>query len=155
MIWRNILEKDIKTTFVSYYIIYFMLSQNTLFTTIFFHCFRWRFAIVIITPIQKDQPEQIEELISKVGATSVAWNLLVNEKSDTEQKNVLCKLVPTTDTDTTNLVYHLMKNHVKEYCKGLWMWSKKEPSGARNKPQIQMLEQASPCSMPYNKNSWR
>ncbi|KAL3309036.1 hypothetical protein Ciccas_012422 [Cichlidogyrus casuarinus] len=49
---------------------------------------------------QKDQSKEIEDLIVKRGATSVAWTWFGYEKSDTPQKTVLCKLchklVPTT-----------------------------------------------------------
>ena len=38
-----------------------------------------------------DQPRQ-SELISKRGATSIAWTWFGFEKSDTDQKNLLCKV---------------------------------------------------------------
>uniref|UniRef100_A0AAX7VTA3 Acyl-CoA binding domain containing 4 n=1 Tax=Astatotilapia calliptera TaxID=8154 RepID=A0AAX7VTA3_ASTCA len=87
---------------------------------------------------QKDQSKQIEHLISKRVATSVAWTWFGYEKSDTDQKTVICKLwrkpVPTTDSNTTNLFNHRRKNHVKECGESLWMRSKKEPTGAQIKP---------------------
>ena len=59
-----------------------------------------------------DQPRQNEELLPKRGATSVAWTWFGYEKSDTDQKTVLCKvcrrLVPSTDSKTTNLIYLLV-----------------------------------------------
>lgn len=59
--------------FILYSIVYFVLSQKTRFTVICFYCFRWYFAIVT-TVQQKDQAEQIEELVPKRAPTSVAWN---------------------------------------------------------------------------------
>ena len=58
-----------------------------------------------------DQPKQ-KELVPKRGATSVIWTWFGYEKSDTDQKTVLCKvcrrLVPSTDSKTTNLIYLLV-----------------------------------------------
>ncbi len=157
-----------------------MVSQNTLFTVILFHHLDDRnltrhhggagrnvnnsMANEGDTEPggsvqENDQPAQIEELVPKRGATSVAWTWFGYEKSDTDQKTVLCKLcrtpVPTTGSNTTNLFYHLRKNHVKEYGQSLQMRGTKEPSGAQNKPQSKTIEQAFACGTPYNRDSRR
>ncbi len=73
-----------------------------------------------------DQPRQNQELVPKRGATSVAFMRFGYEKSDTDQKTVLWKLcrrpVPTTDSNTTNLFYHLRKSHVKPYGERVSRW---------------------------------
>lgn len=66
-----------------------------------------------------DQLRRNEDLVPRRGATSVAWMWFGYEKSDTDQKTALCKIccrpVPTTNSNTSNLFYHLRKNHVKQY----------------------------------------
>jgi hypothetical protein len=47
-----------------------------------------------------DQPRQ-SELVPKSGATSIAWTWFGFEKSDTDQKNVCRKPVPSPDSNTT------------------------------------------------------
>lgn len=68
---------------------------------------------------QDDQPTQTEELVPKRGGTSVAWTWFGYKKTDVDQTTVVCKVcrlpVPTTDSNTTNLFYHLRKNHEKDY----------------------------------------
>ena len=63
-----------------------------------------------------DQPRLNEEFVPKRGATSVAWTWFGYEKSNADQKTVLCKVcrrpVPSSDSNTTNLLYHRRKNHV-------------------------------------------
>ena len=83
-----------------------------------------------------DQPRQ-SELVPKRGATSIAWTWFGFEKSDTDQKNVLCKVcrkpVPSPDSNTTNLFYHLRMNHDKQYGESLRMKSTKvQSSSAQN-----------------------
>lgn len=60
---------------------------------------------------QNGQPRQNEELVPKREATSVAWTWYGDEKSDTDQSIILCKFcrgpVPTTDSNTSHLYYHL------------------------------------------------
>ncbi|XP_013884939.1 zinc finger BED domain-containing protein 1 [Austrofundulus limnaeus] len=59
-----------------------------------------------------------EGLLPKRGGTSVIWLHFGFKKSDTEQKTVICKLcqkaVLSPNANTTNLFYHLKKNHEKE-----------------------------------------
>ncbi|CDQ89762.1 unnamed protein product [Oncorhynchus mykiss] len=66
-----------------------------------------------------------KELITKRGATSVAWMWFGYEKSDMDQKTVLCKIcrrpVLTTGSNTTNLFCHLRKIHMKQYGESLRM----------------------------------
>lgn len=79
-----------------------------------------------------------KDLVPKRGATSVIWRWFGFEESDTDQKTVLCKLcckpIATTDSNTTNLFYHLRKKHVSEHAESLQLRGKKEPSGAQNTP---------------------
>lgn len=59
-----------------------------------------------------DQPRQSKELVPKGEARSVTGPQFGYEKSDTDQKTILCILccrpVPTTYSNTTNHFYHLV-----------------------------------------------
>ena len=104
-----------------------------------------------------DQP-RLSELVPKRGATSIKWTWFGFEKSDTDQKNVFCKvcrkLVSAPDSNTTNLFYHLRKNHEKQYGESLRMKSTKAQSpSAQNKPQT--VQEAFARGTPYDKDSRR
>jgi hypothetical protein len=88
------------------------------------------------------------------------------EKSNTDQKTVLCKIcyrpVLTTGSNTTDLFYHLRKDHVKQYEESLRMRPKKvqssaqnKPPSAQNKPPTQTLQEAFARGTPYGKASRR
>lgn len=113
---------------VTIYIIYFIVSQITIFTTIDFLIRMILFEISInktqtrtanMTQNDSDQPGQNEEHVPKRGAASVTWMWFGYERSATDQKTVLfklcCRLVPLTDSDTTDLFYPLHKNNAKQY----------------------------------------
>ena len=61
----------------------------------------------------------------------------------------------TAGSNTTNLFYHLRKNHVKQYRESLRMRPKKVQSSAQNKPTTQMLQEAFARGTPYGKESRR
>lgn len=112
---------------------------------------------------QDDQPTQTEELVPKRGATSVAWTWFGYKKTDVHQTTVVCKVcwlpVPTTDSNTTNLFYHLRKNHEKEYRESQRAKTAKAASSggvsAQNKLQTQTLQQAFTRGTPYSHSSRR
>jgi len=59
-----------------------------------------------------------EELVSKRGSSSIIWNWFGFKKSEAEQHFTMCKackLVPTKDSNTTNLFHHLKHKHKPEY----------------------------------------
>ncbi|KAL3972567.1 protein-disulfide reductase (glutathione) [Sarotherodon galilaeus] len=63
--------------------------------------------------------EEEEVLVKKTGATSVIWNWFGFRQSDTEQKNIICKLCRATviskTGNTSNLFHHLKTKHILEY----------------------------------------
>lgn len=60
-----------------------------------------------------------EELVKKVGATSVIWEWFGFRVSDTKQEDIICKVCRASVTarqgNTSNLFYHLRTKHVVEY----------------------------------------
>ncbi|XP_035984201.1 zinc finger BED domain-containing protein 1-like isoform X1 [Fundulus heteroclitus] len=107
---------------------------------------------------------QDEALLPKRGGTSVVWLHFGFKKSDTEQTTVICKLcyktVPSPDGNTTNLFYHLKKNHEKEYIRIQKVRGKAscETAGGscknKNHSQPKITESLSRCT-PYEKTSQR
>ncbi|XDV51029.1 hypothetical protein PO909_019985 [Leuciscus waleckii] len=85
------------------------------------------------------------------------------KKTDVDQTTVVCKVcrlpVPTTDSNTTNLFYHLCKNHEKEYRESQRAKTAKAASSgdvsAQNKLQTQTLQQAFTRGTPYSHSSRR
>ncbi|KAL3976330.1 CD59 antigen [Sarotherodon galilaeus] len=63
--------------------------------------------------------DEEEVLVKKTGATSVIWNWFGFRQSDTEQKNIICKLCRATviskTGNTSNLFHHLKTKHILEY----------------------------------------
>ncbi|KAK0141639.1 Zinc finger BED domain-containing protein 1 [Merluccius polli] len=112
---------------------------------------------------QDEQPTQTEELVHKRGGTSVAWMWFGFKKTDTDQTTVVCKVcrctVPTTDSNTTNLFYHLRKNHDKEYRESQREKAAKALSSnvdvEKKKLQTQTLQQAFTRGTPYSHTSRR
>lgn len=116
--------------------------------------------------LQFVEPTQAEELVPKRGATSVEWMWFGFKKTDTEQTTVLCKVccgqVATTDSNTTNLFYHLRKNHDKEYAESQRLKAAKtsnanEPAAtvSEKKSETQTLEEAFARVTPYPPSSRR
>lgn len=107
------------------------------------------------------QPKEDEELVPKRGGTSVVWSWFGYKKSDTDQKTVLCKVcrrpVPAPESNTTNLFYHLQKNHEREYRDSQKMRDTSKPSvKSKGKPQAQTsLEESFARGTPYDKKSRR
>lgn len=97
------------------------------------------------------------------------WTWFGFKKSDSEQKNVICKMcrvaVPASKGNTSNLFYHLKTKHVLEYEESQRMRSTQTPSqppntGGKKKvfptPQPQTsIAQAFSKSTPYDKKSKR
>lgn len=105
------------------------------------------------------QPRQDEELVAKRGGTSVVWSWFGYKKSDTDQKTVLCKVcrrpVPTSDSNTTNLFYHLEKNHKRQYRESQKMRATWKASvESKSKPQT-TLKESFARGTPYHKTSRR
>ncbi|XP_019129180.2 zinc finger MYM-type protein 4-like isoform X3 [Larimichthys crocea] len=104
-----------------------------------------------------DQLRRNEDLVPRRGATSVAWMWFGYEKSDTDQKTALCKIccrpVPTTNSNTSNLFYHLRKNHVKQYDECQRIRASKVQSKAQNYPHTLTSQEESASATPDDKET--
>lgn len=78
------------------------------------------------------------------------------EKSDMDQKTVLCELqVPTRDINSTNLLYHLCKNRLKQYGETLLMTGTKVQLSTQNKPQTGMMKEVRMIIHAMAKKKWK
>lgn len=107
---------------------------------------------------------QEEELVKKTGATSIIWTWFGFKVSDSEQKNIICKICRATVTakrgNTSNLFYHLKTKHVVEYEQSQTMRNavplKNQSSSGRKKVTQQLsIAQAFSKGTPYDKKSQR
>lgn len=100
-------------------------------------------------------------LLPKRGGTSSVWLFFGFKASDAEQKTVICKLckktVPSPDANTSNLFYHLQKNHEKEYTEAQKARISKpgNVSRATAKPSQPKILESLARSTPYEKTSRR
>ena len=108
-----------------------------------------------------------EELVKKTGATSIIWSWFGFKVSDSEQKNIICKICRVTviakKGNTSNLFYHLKTKHVVEYEESQRMrkatQTPSESSSGKNKAgsthrQVS-IAQAFLKGTPYDKKSQR
>lgn len=69
--------------------------------------------------MEHTREEEDEVLVKKTGVASVIWNWFGFRQSDTEQKNIICKVCQATviskTGNTGNLFYHLKTKHILEY----------------------------------------
>lgn len=112
--------------------------------------------------LQTETVAQVQEpLVLKRGGTSVIWLQFGFKTSDTEQKEVICKLcnktIPAPDANTSNLFYHLKKVHEQEYIRIQQIRSKQrgETAGASSEKKYSQpkIKQSLAQCTPYEKTS--
>lgn len=92
---------------------------------------------------------------------SVVWVWFGYKKTDTDQKKVICKIchreVATTDSNTTNLFYHLKTRHAEQYNDSLKMQqsTKANVKAVEKKSTQASIKESMFKGTPYDKDSRR
>ena len=109
-------------------------------------------------PTTQAEADEGQQLVRKRGATSVVWKWFGYEEKDVDQKTTLCKIcrarVPSTDSNTSSLFYHLKKNHDKEYNESQRLQKIKKPA-EKKKLQTQTVQESFAKGTPYPHDSKR
>lgn len=124
----------------------------------------WKMA-ASVESMEVGEVEEVE-LVKKTGATSIIWSWFGFKVSDSEQKNIICKICRATVTakrgNTSNLFYHLKTKHVVEYEESQRMRATQTPresSSGKKKAgsthQQVTISQAFLKGTPYDKKSQR